>query len=246
MPEISPIIAIILVVLIGSFAGFSHGVTGFGVGIVSISMYSLFMPIQQAAALGALTALSTGIVILRKYARQIRIRPVLRLLAAALVGQPIGIFFVQKLDQTVALRTLGAVLVAFCAYSLCRPKMPRLQHPAWAYPFGLTSGILAGAFNAGGPPAIVFGLMNGWDDKTFKSNITGYMLTNMVVLIFMHGAYGNYTSLSFVAFAALLPFLIVGVLGGLRAASIISPIKLKRIMLFGLLLIGGKYLLFAN
>ncbi|MBC2607947.1 sulfite exporter TauE/SafE family protein [Pelagicoccus albus] len=222
-------------------AGFSHGVTGFGVGIVAISLLTLFLPIYYAAAFAALTALLTGLVILFVYRNSFTLRPVLKLLAGAIPGIPVGMHFVRKLDSQVALSLLGVVIIGFSLFSLSRPHLPKIKYPWVAYLFGFGSGTLAGAFNAGGPFAIIYGLCSGWNEKEFKSNITGYMMINMTALIVMHGANGNLPLPHLKLFALASPILILSVLLGLKSAHLLNPQTLKRIVLCFLLLIGVKY-----
>lgn len=227
--------------LIFFISGFSHGVTGFGVGIVAISMLTLFLPIYYAAALAALAAFTTGLIILLAYRDSFTLRPVLRLLTGSLPGIPVGMFLVRKLDEEIALSLLGLVIIAFALFSLSRPHLPKIKYPWYAYVFGFGSGSLAGAFNAGGPFAIIYGLCSGWDEKEFKSNITGYMMINMATLICMHGVHGNLPLPNLKVFAVTAPILIASVLLGLKAARYLNPLTLKRIVLIFLLLIGVKY-----
>lgn len=223
------------------FSGFSHGVTGFGVGIVAISLLTLFLPIYYAAALAALAAFTTGLVILLVYRNSFTLRPVLRLLMGSLPGIPVGMFLVRKLNEDIALSLLGVVIIAFALFSLSRPHLPKIKYPWYAYLFGFGSGSLAGAFNAGGPFAIIYGLCSGWDEKEFKSNITGYMMINMATLIVMHGAHGNLPSTNLKVFALVAPILVAAVLLGLKSAQYLNPLTLKRVVLVFLLLIGVKY-----
>jgi uncharacterized membrane protein YfcA len=245
-PELSEPLFFALVALVSLVAGFSHGVTGFGVGIVAISFLSLFMPIYQSAALAALVALTTGIVIFIKYRDSFQIRPVLKLLGGAVLGIPIGIVLIRTIPESYALRLMGLVVAGFSLYSLTRPRIPRLRHANLAYGFGFVSGSLAGAFNAGGPPAIIYGLCSGWTEREFKTNITGYMMSNMVLLIVLHGVAGNITHVNLKAFAIAMPILILAVLTGLRLARHLRPALLKKIVLGFLLVIGAKYLFFAG
>lgn len=222
-------------------AGFSHGVTGFGVGIVAISLLTLFLPIYYSAAFAAMTAFVTGLVVLTVYRNSFTLRPVLRLLAGALPGLPVGMFLVKRLDAELALTALGVVIIAFALFSLSRPNLPKLKYPWLAYVFGFGSGVLAGAFNAGGPFAIIYGLCSGWDEREFKSNITGYMMINMSMLITMHGIHGNLPMPHIAMFALVSPILILSVYFGLKSAHRLNPHTLKRVVLCFLFLIGVKY-----
>jgi hypothetical protein len=150
-------------------------------------------------------------------------------------------YVVKNIDERVALTLLGVVIVGFALFSLSRPHLPRLKYKWLAYVFGFGSGTLAGAFNAGGPFAIIYGLCSGWDERQFKSNITGYMMINMVVLIIMHHFNGNLPTPHLLLFLYTSPLLILAVLAGLWTSQRLNPLVLKRIVLCFLLVIGLKY-----
>lgn len=241
--ESLPLEVIIWTIVAVIVAGFSHGVTGFGVGFVAMAIFTSFMPLGQAAALSALVAATTGVTILLRFRRSINIMPVMKLLGGACLGVPIGIFGVSRLPEAWALRLLSAVIIGYCIFSFARPQLSRVKNTNWAYVFGFFSGMLAGGFNAGGPVAIMYGLSQGWSDRAFKSNITGYMLANMAVLIVFHAGHGNLNAALLTQFAWAAPCLVVGVLLGLKMADRINPVHLKNLMLVFLFAMGVKFLI---
>jgi uncharacterized membrane protein YfcA len=222
-------------------AGFVHGVTGLGSSFIVVSLLGLILPLGQAAGLATLVTMGSVLTVFVRHGTKISLRPVWRLMAGALTGIPVGVLLVSHLPALVVLRGFGIVVLAFCAFTLSRPSLPRLPIQS-GYGFGFGSGTLGGAFNAGTPFLIAYGLSQGWGEREFKSHLTGYLMVNMCVLAAAHVSAGNLTLHAFGLFAAALPLLVAAVLLGMKIAPRIGAASLQRITLLLLGALGVKYL----
>lgn len=231
--------------LIGCIAGYIQGVTGFGVGIIVTSLCSLYLPLYFATALAALCALLTCLIMMVAYRRSFNFRPVVRLLVGSVIGIPIGITVIRKIDGEIALTCLGIAIIGFSVASLLRAKLPNLPEKWPAYFFGFGSGLMSGAFSAGGPLVVMYALSAGWPERAYKSNLTGYLLINTAVLVGMHGFKGNLPTQHLAAFAMALPVITGAVLLGIWSAGRIHADTLKKIVLYILLVFGINYALTA-
>ena len=92
-----------------------------------------------------------------RYRDSIRVDAVWRMLTAALLGAPLGVYLLGHIEERIALIVLGAVISGYALYALVGFHLPELSHPLWAWAAGLVSGMLGGAYNTSGPPAVIYG-----------------------------------------------------------------------------------------
>ena len=164
-------------------------VAGFGVGLVGMPLLSWMVGVKVAAPLVALYGIFLNILILLRYRVSFNHRAVIKLILSSIVGVPIGVWMLQNIDEEIILRFLGFVLIGYSLYTLISPRLPLInQGSGWAYGFGFISGCLGGAYNAFGPPVIIYGNLRGWLRNEFKSNLQGFFILNAVVVIIVHAA----------------------------------------------------------
>ena len=149
-----------IVVFIIFLAVFTQSLSGFGVALVAMAFLPAVISIYQATALVALVMATIEIFLLIYYRQALNIGAVWRIVLASLVGIPLGILFLSRLDQGIAMTVLVVTIVSYALYALIdglsnRIQLPKLEHSAWAYLSGLIAGILGGAYNTSGPPVII-------------------------------------------------------------------------------------------
>ena len=141
MSVISPLLSVFLTVSILFVATVVHATLGFGTALVAMPLLVLFMSIQTATPLVAFAMLTTTLILLWGNWRNIDVRAVKHLLLASVIGIPSGIFGVTEIPEAIVTSILGWVLVTFSLYSLLRPRLITITHPAWAYVFGFFGGV---------------------------------------------------------------------------------------------------------
>jgi uncharacterized membrane protein YfcA len=60
--------------------------------------------------------------------------------------------------------------------------------------FGLTAGILGGAYGMNGPPLVVYGTLRRWSPEHFRATLQGYFLPASVLGMIGYWAAGLWTS----------------------------------------------------
>ncbi len=138
---------------------------------------------------------------------------------------------------------LGIVVTAYALYALTQLRLPEIQHPNWAYGFGLVGGILSGAYNTSGPPIVIYGSCRRWTPAEFKSNLQGYFMVNSVMVIFTHTLAHHYTSFVVESYLIALPGIAIGLILGISLDKYVNPILFRKIVL-GLLIVVGLSLIF--
>ncbi len=153
-------------ILIICLAGFAQGLTGFGFGLVAISLLPLCLTLKEAVALTALLNLVVCGMTFYSLRHHYSWRKGLWLVVGTCLGVPLGVYLLIELDEVFMLRLLGLLMVlfAFNELILSRAKAIPLS-PRLGLPFGVVSGGLSGAFSMGGPPAIAYTYAQPWSKE---------------------------------------------------------------------------------
>jgi uncharacterized membrane protein YfcA len=133
-----------------------RGYSGFGFAMIGVAGISLTAPPDVAIPTVLILEVLVGLLLLPPVMRQIEWRPVLTLLAGALVLTPVGAVVLIHIPADLA-RVGIAVVIACAAVLLLRSKGTRTA-PGDAATVGVggVAGLLNGAFGISGPPIALF------------------------------------------------------------------------------------------
>ncbi len=191
-------------------AGFVQGLTGFGSALVAIPLLSLIMDVKQAVPLCILNGLAiTGYLAiqLRRDLDPARIAP---LLLGSLPGILVGATLLKALDSALIRSGIGLLLVSYSLYNLFFRPRPLYPGRAWAWLAGFLTGAIGAAFSAGGPPAIIYTTLSGWNKNEIKATLTGLFAINSSLIAVAHALAGVTTRTTIVAFGVTVPFVLAG------------------------------------
>lgn len=158
-------------------AVFTESLSGFGTGLVAMPFLLKVIDVNLATPLISLISIITNATLTVYYRRAFNLKVVSGLLVASLPAIPLGVLALQIVDEKLMLISMGVVIVSYALYSLFELRLPEINSPQWAYPFGLLSGLLTGAYNIGGPPVIIYADCCRWEPERFKSNLQGFFLS---------------------------------------------------------------------
>lgn len=228
----------ILLIIIAFLAAFTQSLTGFGSALVAMSVLPGLLGLRTAAPLVALMAGTIEGALLARYRHAFNVRATWRLVLALLVGVPLGILVLRRVEERITLAILGAVIAGYALYALLNPRLPELGHLAWAYGFGFLAGVLGGAYNTSGPPVVIYGDCRRWSPAEFKGNLQGFFLVNDLLVLAGHALSGSLTSLVLRDYLIVLPALAVGLFVGSRLDRRLNPGVFRKAVL-GLLVVMG-------
>lgn len=234
----SQVITSFLVFIIIFAAIFTQTVTGFGLGLISMPLLLLILPIQIAAPLVALVGGLAETLLLIKYRTAFNFRAVALLIAASIFGIIVGVNLLGWVDEGVVTAVLGIIVIAYALYALIGFKPPELANRGWAVLFGFIGGILGGAYNTSGPPIIIYGNCRRWPPAEFKSNLQGFFLVIGITVIFTHFLSGNFTPVVWYNFFIAIPAILLAMFIGFRLDKYIDPLRFRKIVLIALLVLG--------
>lgn len=229
-----------LVVFIGCF---TQGLTGFGVGLITMALLPAVIGLRVATPLVALVGLVLELIMLIRYREAMHFRSIWMLLAACVLGIPIGVFYFIRVDENLALFILGVVTLAYALYALIGFRLPKLSHPIWAWIFGIAGGVLGGAYNTSGPPVILYGNCRQWLPDEFKSNLAGYFLVGSTMAAATHWFSGNITPNVGLLFFQTLPALLIGFLLSQFLDRWLNPDVFRKIVLVLLVVLGVRLMM---
>ena len=241
-----PLVSLALVL-----AGFVQGLTGFGFGLVSMSLLPLILAdhsgnvsgVKEAAAISTVFSLLATVTTFLRHVREYKWRQGIGFLLSVCVGVPIGVFFLEKSNESVLLKTLGALMLLFAAREFLFNVQPKTI-PIWlTVPLGVFSGAVSGSFNLGGIPSAAYAYAHPWSRGHIMAFLQVMICSSCALRIGFYGKFGYFRDLS-LGYAVLLavPISIALWLGNLVLGKI--PQKQMRTGVFAFIAVVGVYYLF--
>jgi uncharacterized membrane protein YfcA len=178
-------------------AGFVQSLTGFGFGLVSMSLMPLVIGVKQAAAISTVFSFLATITTFFRHYREYNWRLGFAFLVAVCVGVPIGVFFLEKADERVLIKVLGGIMLAFAAREFLFGGPPKAIPPALTIPLGLFSGGLSGAFNLGGMPSAAYAYAHPWSRGQIMAFLQVMITLSCALRVGFYGRFGYFKEISF-------------------------------------------------
>ena len=233
----------ILVAAILFAAAFLQSATGFGLALVCMALIPLLVPVGDAIAYVAIASLVVNCFIIFANRAGLSFKNALPLVIGMCLGIPIGYYGLRSMDGELIVRLLGVALMLIAVAEFLQKRFARFAIPEKAGgPLSFVGGILAGAFNVGGPPVVVYAYSRDWS----KVEIVAILQT-----VFVAGALtrnglmireGEYTAdlLKLVGWS--LPGAAIAVWLGKLTLDRLPQLLLKRVVFALIFALGLKYL----
>ena len=140
----------ILFLALGACAGgFINGLSGTGTALFALGFYLVVLDPVRSVAIVALMSVIVGIQGLWIVRSEVLLRPshVLRFVLPGLLGVPLGVILLERLDAGTLRLGIAAFLILYGVYFGFRAKLPEFTKdtPAIDGAVGLTGGVLGGA-----------------------------------------------------------------------------------------------------
>jgi hypothetical protein len=189
---------------------------GFGDAVVAMPLLTMAVGLKTASPIVAFMGPTISLLILARNWRQVEFRSAGRLVAATLVGIPVGIYGLARLPEKPLKVLLGLVILGYGVFGLVRPAARIEREKPWlAWAVGWTAGVLGGAYNTNGPPVVAYEMLKGWPPERFRATLQGYFLPTGAAILAGHGLAGLWTGEVLRGYLYSLPAIVLGVaLGG--------------------------------
>lgn len=224
----------------------TQALTGFGFGLVALAILGVWMDLRDASLLTAPAGLALNILLFLRLRKGFSHEGIVPLLLACVVGVPVGVWLLFSLGPRGLRVLVGGMMIATAVHRLwmarARHEVP--WHPLKAgIPCGFLSGILGGAFGAGGPPVVSYLINRQIDRFQLVATVQVAAAVASSVRLVQFTAAGRYEEVSGWFLAGSL----VAVLGGVQIGTwLLEKIsdRTSRVAILSFLVVGGFYHLF--
>jgi uncharacterized membrane protein YfcA len=149
---------------------------GFGDALIAVPLLTLVIELKVAAPLAVLLSITVaGVIILQDW-QHIHVRSAGWLVVSTLFGIPVGLWLLKTAPEPVIKSILAIVILIFSTYCLVGQRGFALSNDRFAWLFGLSAGVLGGAYGMSGPPLVIYGALRRWTPQHFRATLQGYFL----------------------------------------------------------------------
>lgn len=237
---------LIFLLAITTAASFIQRVTGFGFGIVVMTVLPYLLPsFGEATALSGLLAVFTSLIPAVRMYRFLHWRKMWVILLTFLAVSWVAVQLVSRVDGRLLKHILGGVLIATSLYFIfvngrihLRPTVPVQLG------MGSLSGVMGGLFAMQGPPAVIY-FMGCADGKGEYLALTQwYFLIGNTVMSLYRAASGFTTAVVLRMWALALPAVFLGLWLGARVFARLHADVLRKVV-YAFLAVAGLAALLA-
>jgi len=239
--EASPEAALLVAIL--GVAAVVQGFLGFGFGIVAMSGLTLSHDLLHAAGVVNLAGLLVSSTVLWRLRAHVLWRPALRMVPAIVVGVVLGVTALRTLDAELMVRVLGGTIVAISLWNLWSPRLRHHESVPADVGLGLLGGVLAGAFNTGGPPLVAHLYRRPDPPDAVKGTIQVLFLTMSLCRAPVAAAQGLMSRAILADALLAAAFVVAGILLGIRLARRVHADHFRPLSWLGLAALGLALLL---
>ncbi len=235
-----------LIVLGAACAGFVQGLSGFGFSLTALSFWAWALPPQLAAVLAVFGALTGQLLAAFTVRRGFDVRTVLPFILGGLVGLPIGLWLLPRLDAAAFRAMVGALLALWCPVMLLSGRLPKVGGGRVGDAVAGTVGGLMGPLGGitGAIPTL-WCTLRGFERDAQRAVIQNFNLAMLAVTMASYLLNGTVTQPMWPLMALVAPALLLPALLGMKVYIGISPAAFRHIVL-GLLTASGLALLASS
>jgi uncharacterized membrane protein YfcA len=223
-----------------------QGLSGFGFGLTAMAVWAWALEPRLAAVLavaGALAGQVLAALTVRRGFDGARLAP---FIVGGLLGLPLGLWLLPRLDVPLFRALLGGLLVTWCPLMLLAPRLPRITRGGRIgdAASGVAGGVMGGLGGFTGAIPTLWCSLRGFDKDAQRAVIQNFNLAMLSVTFAAYLWQGIVTPAMLPALALVLPAMLLPALIGMRVYIGISEVAFRRIVLL-LLTASGVALLVA-
>lgn len=166
---------------------------GFGEALIAVPLLAFVLPVKVVAPVAVLISITVAAVVVAQDWRHVHVRSAVHLVLSTLAGIPLGLILLRSASEPIVKGVLGVLVAGFAGYALRRRGSYELTDDRLAWLFGLSAGVLGGAYGMNGPPLVVYGALRRWSPEHFRATLQGYFLPASVVGMIGYWAAGLWT-----------------------------------------------------
>jgi len=228
---------------LGALAGgFINGLSGTGTALFALGFYLIVLDPIRAVAIVALMSILAGLQGLWIVRAQIRAQParLLRFLIPGLLGVPIGLSLLARIDEGTLRIAVAALLIVYGGYFSLRASLPAFSRktPITDSLIGFIGGVLGGAVSVSGAIPAMWLSIRPWTKSETRAVLQPFnvaVLSTTVSLLFLKGAYDR-TAIN--ALMITVPTGLIAAQIGIHVYKMLSDTVFRRLLIILTLLMG--------
>jgi uncharacterized membrane protein YfcA len=223
-----------LVIIAGAIAaGFVQGLTGFGFGLVAMSFWAWTIDPRLAAALAVFGALTGQVIAAVTVRRGFDLKRLAPFVIGGLLGLPIGLLLLPRLDVLVFKAFLGTLLVIWCPAMLFSAQLPHITRGGRVADglVGAAGGVMGGLGGFTGVLPTLWCTLRGMDKDAQRAIVQNFNLSMLLVTFGSYLATGIITTATLPYLAIVAPALLIPSLLGARLYIGISEVTFRKLVL---------------
>ncbi len=185
----------ILVIVGGAvFGGFINGLAGFGTSLFALGWWLQVLPPLQAVALSLIMSVASGVQGVILVRRSIDWKRLARFLVPALLGIPIGLSLLHRIDAKLLTLVIAFFLLLYGGYFSLRRGLPTLARPTPLIDavVGFLGGILGAIAGLSGALPTIWCSLRDWPKAERRALLQPYnviILGLSAILLAVQGGY---------------------------------------------------------
>lgn len=237
--------ASLLFIIVGAVvAGFVQGLSGFGFSLVALSFWAWTLDPKLAAVLAVTGGFSGQLLAALTVRRGFDARRVLPFIVGGLLGLPLGLWLLPRIDAVMFRLFVGGVLAVWCPMMLLSSRLPPVR--VGGRVADAVAGLLGGAMGplggfTGAVPTL-WCTLRGYERDVQRAVIQNFNMALLGVTLLSYVASGIITAPMLPLIAVVVPALVLPALLGMKVYVGISPLAFRNIVL-GLLTASGLAML---
>jgi len=232
------------VVALGAAAGgFVQGLSGFAFGLVALSFWAWVLDPVLAGPLTVFCSLLGQLLSLGALRRGFEARRALPFIAGGVLGVPLGVALLQRIDPEAFRLAVGLLLVVWCPAMLLARDLPRVERGGRLADAaaGMLGGVMGGLGGLTGPAPTLWVTLRGWGRDAQRSVFQGFNLAMHALTMAAYLASGTFPAAAWPLCLVAAPAMLLPALLGARLYRRFSDTAFRRVVL-GLLAISGVVL----
>lgn len=237
------------VLFVGGFVGaVVIGSAGFAFALVATAVWLQVLPPTRVVPLVTLCAILLNAVLVWRFRRQIKLSLLAPFLFGALLGVPLGVEALTRIDSKAIRALVGVVLIAYSVYLLTRARPPTLRlHSRWAWLadglIGWVGGVMGGATSLNGVAPTLWSQVRGFSKLEQRGVLQPFFFITHLYTLAWLGGVGSLDRRLIDDLLLCLPGMLAGTLVGLRLFEYVGEAGFRRMVLM-LFVVMGAMLLF--
>jgi uncharacterized protein len=193
------------------------GITAFGAALFTVPVLSHWLPLDFVLPMCVLLDVAASLTLGARFSREADVSELKWMAPASAAGAVLGVTLLVTLPRQATLAALGVFLLAYGVYALRQGVAARRVSRRWAPVAGFSGGAMGTLFGAGAPPYAIYLSRRLADKRALRATLSNMVLLSTSIRAIVFFAGGLMLADRLVGFAALVPFMLIGLWAGNRA-----------------------------